>query len=215
MEFQNRSEAAQLLADQLKSVIPEKPLVLGIPRGSVPMAKILADRLEGDFDVVLVHKVGAPDNPEYAIASVSEFGDLYPMEGARLHGFSEAELRKLAQTEIQTLQQRRRAYTPVHPAIDPRGRTVIIVDDGLATGATMLAAIRALRARHARTVIVATPVASPGAMQLLKPEADQIVALEVPSDFFSVGQFYQDFQAVTDSEVIRTLSEPHPHKAAC
>ena len=184
----------------------ERPLVLGIPRGAMPMARVLADRLGGDLDVVLVHKIGAPDNPEFAIGSISEFGSIYLSESVRLYGYSMRQIDAIAHNEATMLKERRAAYSPIRPAICPTGRTVIIVDDGIATGSTMLAAIRAVRGQNPRRIIVTAPVASPQALHFLKREADETIVLDAPEDFFAISQFYEEFDPVSDEEVINILS---------
>lgn len=170
------------------------------------MAAALADSLGGDLDVVLVHKIGAPGNPEYAIGSVSEFGTTYIREEER-RIYPIAETDEIALEEIEKLKQRRKTYSPIHPPIPPHGRTVIIVDDGIATGSTMLAAIRAVRTQTPAKIIVAAPVASPRAVELLEPEADEIVVLDTPEEFYAISQFYEDFPQVTDDEVFKILSK--------
>ncbi|MEO5970623.1 MAG: phosphoribosyltransferase family protein [Bdellovibrionia bacterium] len=207
VSFQNRTQAAELLAQKLSRYKDKHPLIVGIPRGSVPMAKIIAEKLNGDLDVILVHKVGAPDNPEFAIGSVSEFGSIFRSEAAGFYGISPEYLEKAAQKEISRLRQRRQTYTPIRPPIDPKDRIVVIIDDGIATGSTMLAAIHALRSKNPKRIIVASPVASPNVISLLEKEADELAILETPEEFFSVGQFYEDFSQVNDEEIYRILSK--------
>jgi putative phosphoribosyl transferase len=207
MSFVSRTEAADLLASRLESYVGEHPLVLGIPRGSVPMARVVAARLKCDLDVVLVHKIGAPGNPEFAIGSVSEFGDIYRSEALGYFEISPEYIEAAAKDEIERLKKRRKSYSPVRPPISPMGRTVIIVDDGIATGSTMLAAIRAIRAQKPKRLVVAAPVASPRTIDSLKQEADDVVVLETPEEFFSISQFYDDFPQIEDEEVLQALSE--------
>jgi len=216
MIFRDRHQAADLLAKQLERYRKDHPLVLGIPRGSVPMAELLADRLDGDLDVVLVHKIGAPDNPEFAIGSVSEFGTIYRSHGLEFYELSTDSLRKLAESEILKLRKRREQYSPIRAPISPSGRTVIIVDDGLATGSTMVAAVRAVRSQSPKRIVVAAPVASSNAVELLREEADDLVVLDMPPDFFSISQFYDEFPQVSDEEVSNALQHTsrRPSKAA-
>jgi predicted phosphoribosyltransferase len=178
------------------------------------MAKLLADRIGGDLDVVLVHKIGAPNNPEFAIGSVSEFGSIYRSDGANYYGLSLNELEKLAAPELFRLKKRRDTYSPLRPPINPANRTVIIVDDGIATGSTMLAAVRALRQERAAKIIVAAPVSSFEAEELLEPETDELVILETPVDFFAISQFYDSFPQVSDTEVESLLSDAAKTKRA-
>lgn len=216
MRFKNREEAAGLMAKRLAKFQKERPLVLGIPRGAVVMAKEIAERLEGDLDVVLAHKLGAPGDPEYAIGSVSEFGAIFKRDAVEFFEIPESYLESEAQSELEKLKKRRAQYSPIHPPIDPQDRTVIIVDDGIATGATMLAAISAVRSRSPKRVIVAAPVASPSAAEILRLAADETVFLDTPTPFYSISQFYDDFSQVTDEDVIEALSvRPRPwHRQA-
>jgi predicted phosphoribosyltransferase len=146
MRFRSREHAAQLLAERLSTDYKNKnPLVLGIPRGALPMAEIIADALGGELDVVLVHKLSHPEQPEFAIGAIDESGNTYLAEWA-----SELEPETLAEEkhrQLAVLRRRRAQYTPLRPPIDPDGRIAIVVDDGIATGSTMIAALRAVRAR--------------------------------------------------------------------
>jgi putative phosphoribosyl transferase len=205
--FLDRSQAAELLADRLEGYARDNPLILGIPRGAIPMAHLIASRLHGELDTLLVHKIGAPDNPEFAVGSVSEWGDIYRLGAADFYGISDVELNQLAQPELLKLKQRRQSYTELRPPKDPAGRTVILVDDGIATGSTMLAGLRSVRSKHPKKLIVATPVSPPDALERLKKEADEWIVLLTPGEFFSVSQFYENFHTVTDAEVMDHLSQ--------
>jgi len=204
--FRNRAEAALKLAEALESYKGRRPLILAIPRGAVPMAKMLADRLGGDLDVVLVRKLRAPGNPEFALGSIDESGWAYLAEHAR-HYASEEYLDREKQAQLETIRQRRAQYTPVHPPIDPKDRIVIVVDDGLATGSTMISALHALRARGAEKIVCAVPVSPPDTLEKVRQFADETVCLLAPPNFYAVGQFYGDFPQVDDSEVIAILAE--------
>lgn len=205
MRFRNREHAAQLLAERLSTYRGKKPLVLGIPRGAVPMAKIIADALGGELDVVLVHKLGAPGNPELAIGSVDEGGQMYLSDLVQELGISERYIEQEKQAQLKTLHKRRDQYTPVRPPLDPSGRIVIVVDNGIATGASMIAALRAVRAKHPAKLIAAVAVAPPQTIERIRTEADEVVCLYGPDYFYAVGQFFEDFSQVSDEQVIAIL----------
>ena len=204
MIFRNRDDAAHKLAEKLEPYRDQRPLVLAIPRGAVPMARIIADALGGEVDVVLVRKLRAPGNPELAIGAMDETGWVYLGEYAKQmasDGYLEAE--KKAQLEV--MRERRASYTPVRPPLDPAGRIVIVVDDGLATGSTMIAALHALRARNPKKLICAVPVAPPDTLDKVASYADEVVCLSAPEMFYAVGQFYASFPQVSDAEVVALL----------
>lgn len=205
MVFRDRIEAAERLAGELSSRGLENPLVLGIPRGAAPMAAVIADRLNGEADVVLVHKFCPPWHPELAIGAVTEEGDVILNRLAQELGIDEHEASELAAHEIQKLRDRRRLYTPHRRAIDVHDRDVIIVDDGIATGSTMLAAIMAVRKKKAKRLVVAAPVASKEAAAAIGAQNVETCFLDLPSDFNAVSLYFVDFGQVTDSEVITVL----------
>ncbi|HEY5617772.1 MAG TPA: phosphoribosyltransferase family protein [Vicinamibacterales bacterium] len=206
MSFKNRDEAATILTKRLSAYKGQNPLVLGVPRGAVPMARIMADALGGELDVVLVRKLRAPGQPELAIGAVDEAGDV--LKGPYFHIADENYVREEIRTQQEILRARREMYTRAQKAIDPAGRIVIIVDDGIATGSSMLAAIRSVRARKPRKIIVAIGVAPDQSLERMRAEADEVVCLETPFDFYAVGQFFADFSEVTDEMVVAALSRP-------
>jgi predicted phosphoribosyltransferase len=210
MRFRNREQAAEQLAQRLSRYRGQHPLVLGIPRGGVPMAAIVADRLAGDLDVMLVHKLRAPFQPELAVGSIDESGQVYLAPFAAELNLSERELEAEKKLQLGTLKSRRERYTAAHPRVAIAGRTVILVDDGLATGSTAIAAIRAARAAHPQEIVVAVGVAPATTISRLRDEADDVVCLWVPTDFGAVGEFFEDFSEVTDQEVINLLARRAP-----
>ena len=206
MRFRDREQAAYLLAERVRAAYGNKnPLVLGVPRGAMPMAKIIAEELGGELDVVLVHKLGHPDQPELAIGAIDESGNTILSDwGAVLEpGYIEEEKRR----QLATLRNRRARYTPHRAPINPEGRIVIVVDDGIATGSTMLAALRAVRAKNPKKLIGAVAVASAHVARAMLHECDVIVCLNVPEDFAAVGEFFNDFTQVSDEDVIEALRE--------
>lgn len=205
--FQDRADAARRLAASLHAFQGQNPLVLAIPRGAVPMGRIIARQLGGELDVVLARKLHAPLLPEVAVGAVDESGWTYVSPQAAHLGADAGYLAKETRTQLQALRERRALYTPVHVPIPLAGRIVIVVDDGLATGATMVAALHGLRARHPAQLVCAVPVASREALALVQPLADEVVCLEVPPDFEAVGQHYREFPQVADVEVVRLLSD--------
>jgi predicted phosphoribosyltransferase len=213
MRFQSREQAASLLAEKLVAHKGQNALVLGIPRGAVPMAGIIADALDGELDVVLVHKLGAPGQPELAIGAVDETGHVYLGDHARDLGVSADYVRQEREAQLKALQRRRALYTPYRLPIDPAGRTVIVVDNGIATGSTMIAALRTLRSRKPAKLIAAFAVAPPSAVRRIRAEADEVLCLAEPEEFFAVGEFFEDFSQVTDDEVIAILHGAEPRRA--
>jgi putative phosphoribosyl transferase len=204
MRFKNREDAAKQLAGRLVAYKGQKPLILGVPRGAVPMARTIADALEGDLDVVLVRKLRAPGQPELAIGAVDEAGAV--LKGSYFKVADEEYLRDEIRTQQGVIRARREMYTLAQKAIDPAGRIVVIVDDGIATGSSMLAAIRSVRARKPRKLIVAIGVAPRQSIAQIEDEADEVVCLYAPAEFYAVGQFFEDFSEVTDDMVVTALS---------
>ena len=203
--FADRLDAAEQLAQALAHYRDRHPLILAIPRGAVPMGALLARRLHGDLDVVLVRKLSAPGSPEFAVGAVDESGRMYEAPHARAWGATPDYLAAEKRLQQREIHRRRALYTPGHAMVDAAGRVVIIVDDGLATGATMISAIHAVRERKPARLICAVPVASPDSLAQLQPLADEVVCLRAPPGFSAVGQFYQRFPQVEDNEVVAIL----------
>lgn len=203
--FRDRYDAAQRLAKKLSTYKDMNPLILAIPRGAVPMAKIIADELNGEFDVVLVRKLRAPFSPEFAIGSVDESGWTYIADYAASAGGTPEYIESEKRLQMETIRTRRAQYTPIRPPIDPAGRIVIVIDDGLATGSTMISALHGLRAKNPKKLICAVPVSPPDTLEKVADMADEVVCLDAPDYFQAVGQFYSSFPQVEDEEVIEIL----------
>lgn len=203
--FLDRNEAANQLAEKLIAYRGKNPLVLAIPRGAVPMAKIITAHLGGSYDVVLVRKLRAPLYPEFAIGAVDESGWTYIADYAESAGVDAKYIDYEKQVQMATIQKRRELYTPIRRQIDPKGRIVIVIDDGLATGSTMIAALQSLRKKLPAKLICAVPVSPPDTLKRIATLADEVICLETPADFQSVGQFYVNFPQVEDSEVVEIL----------
>ncbi len=208
--FADRSDAARHLAAALSTYRAAHPLVLAIPRGGVPIGRVLADALGGELDIVLVRKLGAPFNPEFAIGAVDERGKIH-LEAHARHARADAEfVEEEAARELERIRARRRRYSPDREPIDPAGRTVIVVDDGLATGATMRAALASVRAMHPARLVCAVPVAAPESLAAVEELCDEVVCLMAPPDFYAVGQFYRNFLPVDDDTVVAELARTAP-----
>jgi len=206
MRFKNRDDAAKQLAVRLAAYKGLSPLILGVPRGAVPMARTIADALGGDLDVVLVRKLRAPGQPELAIGAVDEAGTV--LKGGYFGLADENYLRDETRAQLAVIRNRREMYTRAQQPVDPAGRTVVIVDDGIATGSSMLAAIRSVRARKPKKLIVAIGVAPPQTLAQIRTEADEVICLAAPAEFYAVGQFFDDFSEVTDANVVTALTRP-------
>jgi predicted phosphoribosyltransferase len=204
--FLDRMDAARRLAEALAAYRGLNPLVLAIPRGAVPMGKLIATELGGEVDVVLVRKLPAPGNPEFAIGAVDESGWTYLADHARRMGIEDRYIESERAEQMAVMARRRTQYTPVRAAIDPSGRVAIVVDDGLATGSTMIAALHAIRAKAPSKLVCAVPVAPPQTVERVRQYCDEMVCLETPFAFHAVGQFYRSFPQVEDEEVVAALA---------
>ena len=206
MGFRDRVDAGEQLAERLVALGLDDPVVLAIPRGGVITAVPVARRLGAPLDLALARKIGAPFNEELAIGAIGDDGTIVLSPGlvGRI-GVSQAYIDDVGARAKEEIERRRRAYLGDRAPLDVKGRTVVIVDDGLATGATAEAAARAVRSRGPALVVVAAPVASAEAVRRLEAVADEVVVLDVPSFFSAVGQFYDGFAQVTDDEVREAL----------
>ncbi|PYI86489.1 MAG: phosphoribosyl transferase [Verrucomicrobia bacterium] len=203
MRFKNRTEAGRLLAAKLlcHSSAPAL-LVLALPRGGVPVAYEVASALRAPLDIFLVRKLGVPGHEEYAMGALATGGVRILNPDAVQHlGISEDVIEKVVAKEKAELERREREYRGSRPVPELRGRTVMIVDDGLATGSSMRAAVAALRQKQPARIIVAVPVAPPSAVEDLQCQADEVVCVIMPDDFYAVGQWYVDFEQTSDAEV--------------
>jgi putative phosphoribosyl transferase len=205
--FADRAAAGVALARELQQrKLPRAALILALPRGGVPVAHEIARALGAPLDVMLVRKVGMPGQPELAIGAVA-WGDIVVREPGieRIFPDIAAAFERIATQERRELQRREQVYRAGLAPLVLDGKTVVLVDDGLATGSTMLAAVRAARAGRAARIIVAVPVGSPQAAELLAPEADQLVILQTPAVLFAIGEWYESFEQLEDEEVCRLL----------
>ena len=204
--FQDREDAAQQLAEKLKDREFHDPLVLAIPRGGVVTGAVLARELGAELDVVLARKLRHPWQPELALGAVSELGHMvlnpkWSEEG----GFSDEYLHQERGHQLQEISRRKKLFRAVRPAAPIADRSVIVTDDGIATGSTMLAALESLKEQYPREIIVAVPVASPDRLVEIRRWCNEVVCLLAPRSFGAVGQFYHDFRQVEDSQVVELL----------
>jgi putative phosphoribosyl transferase len=199
--FRDRDDAAEQLASALTHCKGQRAVVYAIPRGGMPIAQTLARELEAELDVVLTHKLGAPGNPEYAIGAVAESGRVHLQDQAGR--FAGTYVQGEAAAQLERLRERRQRYGA--PRVAAGGRIAIVVDDGLATGATMIAALHALREQAPSRLICAVPVAAADSLARVRLLADEVVCLLTPPDFHAVGQYYDRFEQVNDARVISAL----------
>lgn len=201
--FKDRRDAGKQLAEKLSEYKGQDDVVvLGLPRGGVPVAYEVAEALNLPLDVFIVRKLGVPGQPELAMGAIAS-GDIQVMNDSvvRRAGISDPQIEEVAQQEKEELKEREKAYRGARPEIELQGKTVLLVDDGLATGASMRAAISALREHDPEKIIVAVPTAPPDTCQEFEPEVDQIICLRTPTPFWGVGGSYQSFSQTTNEEV--------------
>lgn len=212
MPFRDRLQAGELLAQKLKKYQNQSRVtVLGLPRGGVITAYAVAKALNAPLDVLCLRKIGAPFNPELAVGAISASGEAYYNDSLIDYlQVPQSYLKHKAQEERKRAQDRLAYYRKSHPAVPLENHTVILVDDGLATGATMHAAVKAAQAADASDIIVAVPVASPKSLSSLESETE-VICLEQPAEFMAVGQFYDNFDTVEDEEVVDILRKSLSH----
>nr|WP_295466623.1 phosphoribosyltransferase [Mesorhizobium sp.] len=208
MSFDNRSEAGLRLAEALEHYRGKNAVVLALPRGGVPVAAEVAAFLDAPLDLLLVRKIGVPAQPELAMGAVIDGSSplIVRNEDIIRHALVSAkEFDAACRAELAEIERRRRAYVGERPPVDVEGRIAIIVDDGIATGATIRAAIRGLRRRNPSSIVLAVPVAPPDTIEALRNEADDVVCLEEPAYFQAIGLHYRDFRQLKDQDVIALM----------
>ncbi len=213
--FRDRAEAGRDLALALERYRGSATLVLGLPRGGVVVAAAVARALDADLNVIITRKIGAPGNPEYAIGAVAEGDEVVLNEREiSLLGIGRAYVEREVERQKEEITRRIAYYRQGAPLPELRDRPVLVVDDGVATGYTMLAALRAVRKLGAHPVVMATPVIPPSTLEHLSFECDDAVALATPEPFYAVGLFYENFEQVSDEEVLNLLKSFHVPRAA-
>ena len=207
MRFADRADAGRRLAQVLTSIELDDPVVLALPRGGVPVAFEVAGALGAEMDVLVARKIGAPFQPELGVGAIAEGGVTFLDHlSLRTLGLTEEELAATIERENAELQRRVDAYRGGRAALALEGRTVIVVDDGLATGVTARAALRSARSRHPKRLVLAVPVGPPDAAEIIGADADAVVVAETPTRLSAVGQWYDDFSQTPDDEVTRLLA---------
>lgn len=214
MVFRDRAEAGQTLAKQLVTYKPNNPIVYGLPRGGVAVAAEVARALDAPLELILVRKIGVPWHPELAMGAVVDGGapiivrneDVLSM--ARV---SPDEFEGACKLELAEIERRRKLYLGDRMPPNPEGRVSIVIDDGIATGATVKAALRALRQRRPKKLVLAVPVATRETVEALRSDADEIVCLDMPDNLGAIGYFYRDFRQLEDDDVLRLLAEAGAH----
>jgi predicted phosphoribosyltransferase len=204
--FVDRRDAGERLAAALSDLAGSELVVLGIPRGGVEIAAVVAERLDAPLDVVIPRKVGAPGNPELGLGAVAEGVEVLDERLIRVLGVSPGYLRAEIAAQQDEIRRRAMAYRGNRPPIELAGKVAVVIDDGVATGGTAAAALRWARARGASRVILAVPVAPPEILRRLNNEADELRVLAFPSPFSAVGQWYQEFRQVSDERVVELLT---------
>jgi len=207
MYFEDRLDAGEKLAREVERRAGRPTIVLGIPRGGVVVGYVIANRLNARLDVIIARKIGVPGNPELAVAAVAEDGEMaVEEEVATLYGVSQDYIERAAKREAEEIRKRVEKFREGRSLPEMSGEDVLIVDDGLATGTTMVAALKCVKKRLPRRLVAAAPVASMEAVMKVRAIADEVVVLSVPEEFFAIGEFYRDFSQISDEEVVQYLS---------
>ncbi len=210
MIFRDRAEAGQLLATNLEKFRGEDPVILALPRGGLPIGYEVAKALDAPLDIVLVRKIGTPGSPELAAGAIVD-GEkpelILNKDVVKLYNIPDKYIEDRKKQQLKEIERRRELYLAGRPPLKVEGRSVIIVDDGIATGSTIRAAVHALKHKKPKRVVVAVPVAPPDTAKKLEEEADEVICLDMPSPFLSISAFYQDFTQLTDEDVVDTLKE--------
>lgn len=218
MAFKDRSEAGCKLAAALAAYKDQQPAVLALPRGGVPVAAEVAVALNAPLDLILVRKIGVPYQPELAMGAIVDGSSPVIVRNEdviRLAGIEEAEFKAAGDSELAEIERRRQRYLGGRERLDVAGRTAIVIDDGIATGATTRAALRAIRMRNPKKLVLAVPVAPTDSLAAMREEADEVVCLEDHEFFGAIGLYYRDFRQISDEEVIAILARfpPKPKEA--
>lgn len=205
--FHDREDAGRQLAAQLKDRAFRRPLVLAIPRGGVAVGAVLAEELGAELDVVLSRKLRASMRPELAIGAISEGGEVYYSYAKEALGIDERYLKEEQRYQLAEIARRAKLFREVRPRAQISGRSIIVTDDGIATGSTMIAALQLLRAHSPHELLVAVPVASPDRLAAAERVCDEVMCLLVPEFFYAIGQFYEDFRQIEDEDVVTILRQ--------
>jgi putative phosphoribosyl transferase len=208
MPYRDRSDAGRQLAAKLEALTSADPVVVALPRGGVPVGFEVARALRAPLELLAVRKLGAPGNPELAVGAVAEDGTgVFDARSAELLGMTQEMLDAAIAQESRELRRRVERYREGRPPVAVKRRTAIVVDDGIATGMTELAAVRSLRKSEPAGIVVAVPVGSEEALSMLREEADRVICLSVPPRLYGVGMWYEDFRPVSDEEVLALLAQ--------
>ena len=209
MSFRNRSDAGRMLAEALTKYANDQPVALALPRGGVPVAAEVAAALKAPLDLILVRKIGVPTQPELAMGAVVDGGAPLIVRNEdviALAGIAEPEFKAVCDSELGEIERRRKRYLGDRRPVEIAGRTAIVIDDGIATGATMRAALRATRIRKPKRLVLAVPVGPTDTLAAMRREADDVICLEEHEAFGAIGFYYADFRQISDQEVIETLA---------